>query len=783
MKHPLWNALPRWILTWLVCSALGIWLAQYTNTGLRWWLAAAVLLLWCCLLALAERAGGFRADLALWVIAVAVCLLVFDRGLLMGTARAVFSRAGTDGSYGEVVLLLACCTAALPLSQMLRSYGIQAALSVLWVIFWIVSAVAQWPMPRLVPAAMAPFVLLTLAETVSRMRGDPEPEGRLRRAILLSLIPALLLAALPAPAEPYGYPLLHTVAEKVEDLLYDVNTALRFRHTGEKQFGISFNGIPDDAELADGAQIEPVAVVHAKADETTQGPLYIFGNAWDHFDGKSWGSTLKSGTSDSLRWTLDTAEHMYALWRYLGEGNASGFSDYFRKNSVYLNCRDLNARTMFRASDTTSFFTNTDRYPYGDSPTGILFRYVQTEEVWYRVYYLEPNSRTLEQLIRASEGKTYDRSLYAPLWKTLANDFGDSFELDIWDGVNLEQTLAARAELIRDVYLDTSSVSDRARALAEEITAGCGSDYEKLTAIASYLKENYTYTLRPGEVPEGEDFLDWLLFTGREGYCTWYATAATLLARSAGVPARYVQGYRASLPAKVFTQLGPGDAHAWCEGYITGYGWVTVEATPGLEGRGDGWMTAAEKEEAGIADPGAMPAPEEDPVPGDPGEDKIPQPVPVPGGSGGAGADDVPEDEEAPSRRIPGWVAAPAIAVVIAALAAALLIRRRRKKQRYEEADNSEKLRLDLESLLRDLRGKGYPRKPEESLSQYYGRLPWRFLLGNAAEAKEMADLYDRTFFGKKAPSEEELERHRRFAGRFRPHTLRQRLLWYRLQL
>ena len=785
MKKSLCNALPRWLLTWLMCFALSQVLAQLTETAARWWLAAAVLLLWCCLLALTESIARFWGVLALWAAGAVVCILISDREALSAAARAMLARGSAGSPSGELLILMLSCTAALPLSAALRSFAVRAALSVCLVALWITAAVTEWPVPRPVPAACVPFILLTLAETVSRMRGDPAPEGRLRRAVLLTLIPALILAVLPAPAEPYGYPFLHTVAEKVEDLLYDVNTALRYRRTGEKQFGISFNGITDDAELGGGGEEETVAVVHAKPDETTDGALYIFGNSWDRFDGKNWSSALKNSAADSLRWTLDTAEHMYAVWRLLGEeGNTSEFSDYYRANSVYLNCRDLNARTMFRTSDTVSFFTETERYPYGDSPTGILFKYVQTDEVWYRVYYLEPNSRTQGELIAASEGKTYDRSLYAPLWKTLAKDFENDFELDIWEGVNLEQTLAARTELIRDVYLDSSAVSDRARALAEEITSDCGSDYEKLLAIAAYLQENYTYTLRPGQVPEGEDFLDWLLFEGREGYCTWYATAAVLMARSVGVPARYVQGYRAALPGKVFTKLDPGDAHAWCEGYIQGYGWVTVEATPGLEGQGAGWMTAAEKEEAGMTDPETVPVPaEEDPIPGDPGEDRVPQPVPGPGGSGDADADTAPEGEEDPGRRIPGWIAVPVIAVLIAALAAVLLMRRARRKRRYEDADPSEKLRLDLESLLRDLRGKGYPRRPEESLSRYFERLPWRFLLGNAEEAKKMAELYDRTFFGKTAPSEEELERHRTFAARFRPRTLRQKLLWYSLQL
>ena len=84
--------------------------------------------------------------------------------------------------------------------------------------------------------------------------------------------------------------------------------------------------------------------------------------------------------------------------------------------------------------------------------------------------------------------------------------------------------------------------------------------------------------------------------------------------------------------------------------------------------------------------------------------------------------------------------------------------------------------------LLRDLRGKGYPRRPEESLRLYFARLPWHYLLAREAEAEEMAALYDRCFFAQETPSEAELARHRAFAARFRPKTLRQWMIWYSLQ-
>ena len=73
-------------------------------------------------------------------------------------------------------------------------------------------------------------------------------------------------------------------------------------------------------------------------------------------------------------------------------------------NSVYLHCRNINVRTMFTVMDATHIFTDEKRFPYADAPTGSLFDYVQRDEVWYRVYFLESNARTRGALIAAAEG-------------------------------------------------------------------------------------------------------------------------------------------------------------------------------------------------------------------------------------------------------------------------------------------------------------------------------------------------------------------------------------------
>ena len=120
---------------------------------------------------------------------------------------------------------------------------------------------------------------------------------------------------------------------------------------------------------------------------------------------------------------------------------------------------------------------------------------------------------------------------------------------------------------------------ERVRARAREITEGLDDPYEKAVAIESWLFDNMEYTLSPGEVPEGRDFVDWFLESGR-GYCEYFGTAMAVLARSAGLPARYCTGYavrRASERASTDYTATQATAHAWCEVYFKGIGWLTFD--------------------------------------------------------------------------------------------------------------------------------------------------------------------------------------------------------------
>ena len=114
---------------------------------------------------------------------------------------------------------------------------------------------------------------------------------------------------------------------------------------------------------------------------------------------------------------------------------------------------------------------------------------------------------------------------------------------------------------------------------AEMITEGIESPYLKAVAIEKWLSINSSYTLTPGEVPEGKDFVQHFLDTGL-GYCEYYASAMTVLARCIGLPSRYVTGYGLKQsPDKMqgsYT-VTKATAHAWSEVYLQGIGWVVFD--------------------------------------------------------------------------------------------------------------------------------------------------------------------------------------------------------------
>ena len=148
--------------------------------------------------------------------------------------------------------------------------------------------------------------------------------------------------------------------------------------------------------------------------------------------------------------------------------------------------------------------------------------------------------------------------------------------------LQLEQ---AFAEYVQKVDLtvpeDTLEVLDRTFGGRIERNASLS---EVRTAIRDFLDETLTYDEQAGKTDRHTDFLQSLLENTRCGYSVHYATAATLLLRYCGVPARYVEGYYLPEGESGEVTLTEANAHAWAELYLDGVGFVPFEVTPGYSG-------------------------------------------------------------------------------------------------------------------------------------------------------------------------------------------------------
>ena len=115
-------------------------------------------------------------------------------------------------------------------------------------------------------------------------------------------------------------------------------------------------------------------------------------------------------------------------------------------------------------------------------------------------------------------------------------------------------------------------------------------DYKAaINAIRSYLEDNFIYSEDPGASGDGSALRTF--FETGKGYDVQFATAATLMFRFYGIPARYVGGYMisesdvSSKKAGDVIQVSGEAAHAWTEIYIDGIGFVPLEVTPEYYGR------------------------------------------------------------------------------------------------------------------------------------------------------------------------------------------------------
>ena len=172
----------------------------------------------------------------------------------------------------------------------------------------------------------------------------------------------------------------------------------------------------------------------------------------------------------------------------------------------------------------------------------------------------------------------------------------------LYDNPELITTQLLEAEYKKFVYENYLDVPDdvnmqEVREAFDEILSQANSDkspsyrLSMLYGIRGMIADVAEYSLSPGKTPNNRDFVNYFLLENNKGYCTHYATAGVILARMAGIPARYAAGYvvvgddfndeNKNEDGSYTILIKDNRRHAWAEIYLDGYGWVPFEFTEG----------------------------------------------------------------------------------------------------------------------------------------------------------------------------------------------------------
>ena len=162
-------------------------------------------------------------------------------------------------------------------------------------------------------------------------------------------------------------------------------------------------------------------------------------------------------------------------------------------------------------------------------------------------------------------------------------------EIDDPTVAELEAAGTSYPSWVQDRYLEVpQNIQAVIQSLAEQVTKGKSTPYDKTEAITNYLRNTIQYSTTVPSPPPNEDPAVWVLFDYKKGFCNYYASAEILMLRSIGIPARLAVGFVEGetnnnllgdhADGKSYTVLSR-DAHAWPEVYFPGIGWVEFEPT------------------------------------------------------------------------------------------------------------------------------------------------------------------------------------------------------------
>lgn len=425
--------------------------------------------------------------------------------------------------------------------------GYAAAAPVLWLLGFIILYSSSGRMLLVAGLALTILMQLLMDHQSLHVRWntlalDYSPAVFVDRAIMVAGAAALILTLAAVLPNLYYEPLVSRYYERlgpvlaqfeeVKDRLFpDLRGTSRLRGGGGA-------GLPNDFLLRGGPDLSNTVVMEVRTDEPIpnyeltyeemippQGH-YMRGGTLSRYDGRGWSNPRG-----------DVREEVAAnsRWREVGWG---------RRPLVQSVVMMVSSPNLYAAADPVEFSVDAQlELDEGDS--------------FVRAFGREPSYTVVSAVPAVNE--------------TMLRDLPD------WGSANpLPTEYEAYVEL-------PDTVTARTRDLVASIVQDAPTDYDKALAIEQYLRQ-FQYDLDVSDPPRRvEDVADYFLFELQRGYCDYYATAFVVMARMAGLPARFVTGFavgRWNFATAVWL-ITEAEAHSWPEVYFPDVGWIAFEPTAG----------------------------------------------------------------------------------------------------------------------------------------------------------------------------------------------------------
>lgn len=507
----------------------------------------------------------------------------------------------------ETALLLTVLMGVAAFALTNRSMGAYPALAVT-----LLAAMILWLSDQ--PRAL-PWLAPAMAGVLLQAAVSGHEDVALHRALPLAAV-ITTLALLLSPTQGVTIQPLKDAADKLRDQIF-----ARYMFTQPRNvFTLASEGYYPQGQHQLGGRAEPTD--HPVMLVKTPRKVYLRGSVKNEYTGRIWTDSMAGRRYlwSSLQWR-DARSDTFNMGLPQGAlGVDAGLTAY---QTVSVRMLSSSASSLFVPQRIRQLNPGGELVPYFNSGSEVFV------------------TRDLE------EGDTY--TVTAPLM--IAGDAGLGTLIQACE--SSEDPLYP--QILHDYTALPDHLQDQVFELAQEACAGAETPYDKAYAIQTWLARSFRYTLEVEPQPENIDFVSNFLLNTQEGYCTYFASAMTVLCRMVGLPARYVEGYLAEPDENGHAYVTGLHGHAWTEVYFEGFGWLTFDATPAQNRSMDAPEellppeenepeNTPEPEETPEQEPEATPEPSQQP----PAEEDEPTPTPEP---------EVPNQEpEQPEKPSTGWL-------------------------------------------------------------------------------------------------------------------------------